>query len=254
MKKKTLLLGLTVTIALMTSCTSHYQLGNVSRTRILIDKRYDAALSEKAQAFLAPYQNTVDSMMSPVVGTAAKYLYAGRPESPLSNLLPDILMWSGQFFNEKPQLSVYNVGGIRASFAEGKVTIGDVIDVAPFENKVCFITLTGEKLMELFQQIAHRGGEGVSHGVELQITADGKLISAKLNGKEIDPAASYRIVTLDYLAQGNDELVAFKSGTDIVSPQEEKNNVRNYIMDYFRTLAKEGKTVDSNIEGRITVK
>ena len=107
--------------------------------------------------------------------------------------------------------------------------------------------------MELFQQIAHRGGEGLSHGVQLRITKDGKLLSARLNGKEIDPQAKYRIVTLDYLSQGNDEMVAFKAATDLVSPQEEKNNVRYYIIDYFRAMQKAGKSVESSVEGRVVV-
>ena len=47
--------------------------------------------------------------------------------------------------------------------------------------------------------MAHTGGEAVSHGVELVFTRDHKLKSARLHGKEIDPKASYRIATLDYL-------------------------------------------------------
>lgn len=46
--------------------------------------------------------------------------------------------------------------------------------------------------------MAMRGGEGVSHGVELQISRDGKLVSALVNGKAIDDNAQYRISTLDY--------------------------------------------------------
>lgn len=252
MKSKTLLTTLVAAMLVMASCQSHYQLANVSRSRILIDKKYDAP-SPQAEAFLAPFKVKVDSMMSPVVGTAATYLHADRPEAPLSNLLPDIMMWTGQFFNEQPQFAVYNIGGIRAALAEGKVTYGDIVDVAPFENKVCFLTLTGEKVLELFQQIAHRGGEGLSHGVQLRITKDGKLLSARLNGKEIEPQAKYRIVTLDYLSQGNDEMVAFKAATDLVSPQEEKNNVRYYIIDYFRAMQKASKSVESSVEGRVVV-
>jgi 2',3'-cyclic-nucleotide 2'-phosphodiesterase (5'-nucleotidase family) len=167
--------------------------------------------------------------------------------------LADILIWGGKAYDEHPDLSVYNVGGIRAAFAKGKVTYGDVVEVAPFENKICFLTLTGEKLLELFQQIAKRGGEGVSHSVNLVITSDRKLKSALLNGKEINPQASYRIATLDYLAQGNDGLVAFKSSTDVKSPQTTENNVRFIIMDYFREQQKMGNIVDAHIEGRIVI-
>jgi 2',3'-cyclic-nucleotide 2'-phosphodiesterase (5'-nucleotidase family) len=246
-------IGLSVAFLLLTSCHTPYQMGEVSRTRILIDKRYDATPPAEALSFLAPYRHQVDSIMSPQVGTAARYLFADRPESPLSNLLPDILMWASTQFNENPDLAVYNVGGMRAALAEGKVTVSDVVDVAPFENKICFLTLTGQKLTELFRQIAHRGGEGVSHGVVMQITPDGKLLSVQVNGKDIDAQARYRIVTIDYLSQGNDEMTAFKSATGIVSPQDAQNNVRNYIMDYFREKMRQGQSVDCSVEGRITV-
>ncbi|CDD20449.1 5-nucleotidase family protein [Prevotella sp. CAG:732] len=176
-----------------------------------------------------------------------------RPESELSNLLTDILVWGGRDFHEQPVFAVYNMGGIRSNLAKGKVTVGDVNDMAPFENKICFLTLTGEKVTELFQQIAHRGGEGLSHAVRLVITKDGHLKSATINGEPVAPQKQYRIATLDYLAEGNDQLVAFKSGTDVVAPKAKENNVRYIIMSYFREKMAKGESVESQVEGRVVV-
>lgn len=239
---------------LLTGCKSHYTLDNISRERIVIDSRYDTAPDAEAASFLAPYKQKVDSAMGPVLGEVARNMDAFRPESSLSNLLPDILVFMAEDYGEKPDFGVYNIGGIRASFIKGEVTYGDVLAVAPFENKICFITLSGEKVLELFGQIAKRGGEGVSRGVQLVISGDGRLLSASLHGKEIDPAASYRITTIDYVAQGNDQLTAFKDGTDLNSPKGEKNNSRYIIADYFRRMTAQGKVVDAQTEGRIIVK
>lgn len=145
------------------------------------------------------------------------------------------------------------MGGIRSNLAKGKVTVGDVNDMAPFENKICFLTLKGDKVLELFQQIAHRGGEGLSHAVRMVITKDGKLKSVTLNGEPVDPEKNYRVATLDYLAGGNDQLVAFKSGTDVFAPMQKENNVRYIIMNYFREMQAQGKMVESKIEGRCVV-
>lgn len=255
MRKRELLVGCSLLmLAMVSSCGTHYRLVNVERSRILIDKRYDVQPDERAEAFLAPYKVVVDSIMEPVVGTIAKYMAAQRPESELSNLLADILVWGGKDYGEQPVMAVYNIGGIRASFAEGKVTYGNVNDVAPFENKICFLTLTGTQLKELFTQIASRGGEGVSHGVTMEITPDGRLLSARLNGQEIADNETYRIATLDYLAQGNDKLLAFKKGTNLNSPQTTENNVRFIIMNYFREQKRMGKAVDAQVEGRIVIK
>lgn len=235
------------------SCASHYELTQVSSNRIVIDERYDAQPDQAAADFLRPYKAQVDSMMSPVVGKVAHDMAADRPESDLSNLLSDILVWAAKDYDEHPVLGIYNMGGIRAALPKGDVTFGDVLAIAPFENKICFLTLTGEKLQKLFEEIAARGGEGVSKGTELVISPEGKLISARLHGKDIDPKASYRIATIDYLSQGNDGMTAFKDGTQLVSPQESHNNTRAIIIDYFKAKAAKGEDVSAKVEGRIRI-
>ena len=251
MAKNKLLLPFALLAMMAAGCTSHYEIASVSRQRLLIDNRYDRQPDADAAAFLAPYKAKVDSVMSPVMGIAARDMDKRRPESEISNLLPDILMWASRDYGEQPDFAVYNIGGIRAALSKGTVTYGDINDIAPFENKIAFTTLTGAKVLELFQQIAHRGGEGVSHGVELVITKDGQLVSARLNGQEIDPQRQYRAVTIDYIVQGNDGMPAFRDGTNLRSPQGELDNSRFLIMNYFKAMHAQGKVVDGKVEGRI---
>ena len=240
---------------LMAGCApKHYQLTGVERTRIIVDSRYDRNPDEASVKFLAPYKRVNDSIMGPIVGRVAHNMHSGRPESDLSNLLADILVWAAKDYGEKPVLGVYNMGGIRADLTKGNVTYGDVLDVAPFENKICFVTLTGEQLMELFRQIAATGGEGVSQGTELVITKDKKLVSARLHGQEIDPKADYRVTTINYLLEGNDKMSAFRQGTQKVAPTDPSNNTRFLIMNYFRDKASRDEIVDSKVEGRIVVR
>ena len=244
----------------MASCApKHYQLAGVERSRIIVDSRYDQNPDQAAVQFLAPYKRVNDSIMGPVVGQVAHNMHAKRPESDLSNLLADILIWSAKDYNEQPVFAVYNMGGIRADLTKGVVTYGDVLDVAPFENKICFTTLTGEKLMEVFRQIASHGGDGVSKGVELVVKMDdkgekGELLSARLHGQEIDPQAEYRVATINYLLEGNDGIPSLRDGKDVVSPQEASNNTRFLIMNYFRDMQAKGIVVESKVEGRIKVK
>ncbi len=238
----------------VSSCSTHYRIAGITRTRILIDSTYDTPCDSAVTAFMAPYKHTVDSLMSPIVGRAARYLSADRPESSLSNLLPDILLWAAARYGEQPSFAVYNMGGIRAAFPAGDVTYGDVLEVAPFENKICFLSLRGDAVMELFGQIARTHGEGVSHGVRLIITPAGQLLEASLHGKSIVADSTYRVATIDYVAAGNDYMTAFKKKTDYVAPADSMNNVRFIIMDYFRDKAARGESVDAQEEGRILVK
>lgn len=236
-----------------TQMAHHYKVVGVTRSQLLVDSALDAHPDSAAMAFIAPYKREVDSIMSPIVGYAARTMTAHRPESELSNLMADIMVWKGKDFGEKPDFGVYNMGGIRASLLGGKVTIGDVVEIAPFENKICFLTLSGDKVMELFRQIAHRGGEGLSASVRLVITRDGQLKSATLNGKPIDAKASYRIATIDYLAGGTDQMEAFLAKTNLNAPKAKENDSRFIIMDYFREAMKQGRKVDAKIEGRVVV-
>lgn len=251
-RNKTIAIVSLVAVLALSSCVKHYQLDSVERTRVLIDSRYDKEPSADVEQFMAKYTHTVDSLTRPLVGHLAKDMAAHRPESELSNLLADIMVWAGKDYDESPMMGVYNMGGIRASMSKGNVTFGDVLDVAPFENKICFLTLSGESLIHLFENIAAVGGEGVSREVRLVITKDKKLKSATLNGKAIDPKASYRIATIDYLAHGNDGLVAFNEKSDFNSPQATSNDTRFIITNYFKEKMAQGVVVDSNIEGRIS--
>jgi 2',3'-cyclic-nucleotide 2'-phosphodiesterase (5'-nucleotidase family) len=192
--------------------------------------------------------------MGHVMGQVAHNMHAPRPESDLSNLLADILVWAAKDYNEEPVLGIYNMGGIRADLTKGEVTYGDLLDVAPFENKICFITLTGESLLKVFGQMAKKGGEGVSRGLELVIEGPegkGKVKSVRLHGKEIDPKAEYRIATINYLIEGNDGMPSLREGTNVVAPDAASNNTRYLIMNYFRDKHAKGEVVDSKVEGRI---
>lgn len=251
---KTCIFSASIASLLLLSCApKHYQLSDIERTRIIVDSRYDQNPDEASVKFLEPFKRVNDSIMGPVVGEVAHNMHATTPESDLSNLLADILIWASKQYGEQPVLGIYNMGGIRADLTKGPVTYGDVLDVAPFENKICFITLTGENVLNLFRQIAKRGGEGVSHGVELVITRDGKLVSSRLHGKEIDPKAEYRVATINYLIEGNDGMPALKEGLNVVAPEEKSNNTRFLIINYFKDHQARGIAVDSKVEGRIKI-
>ena len=156
MQKKHIITFIAAAIVCGTSCSSHYTPVSVERSRILIDNRYDNTQGNDGTAqFITPYKQVVDSIVSPVVGISARYMAADRPESLLSNLLADILIHGSADYGEKPDFSVYNIGGIRSAFAEGNVTYGDVTDVAPFDNKIYFMTLSGKKVKELFLSLIH---------------------------------------------------------------------------------------------------
>ena len=253
MRKNHFILAFVTLMALLSACATRYHVTGIRRTRCLIDATYDKPVSPQVTNFMQPYKQQVDELFSPVIGTASKDFVVDRPESPLGNLMADIMMWAAKDYGEQPDFGVYNKGGIRASIAKGDITIGDAFDVAPFENRICFVTLSGEKVLELMGQIVYRGGEPVSKEVKIYATKDNQLRRASINGKDIDPKASYRVVTLDYVAHGNDRMVAFKDGTQKREFTGEEDLSRSIFIKYVREMTAQGKVIDPVVEGRYVI-
>lgn len=225
-----------------------YKLGSVRAARYEITAEWDARPDSSVMRLIDPYLLSVDSLMSPVLGESEVEMRADRPESLLSNYVADVLREASRRIGPEADMGLCNVGGLRSAMPQGKVTYGDVLEIAPFENRLCVVSLTGEKLRELMEQIAAVGGEGIS-GASLVITAEGKAGHILVGGKPIDPKRVYTIATLDYLAEGNDRMYALK---EHVKRQDTDIAVRELIMDAIRQTCAQGKKVTSRMEGRIT--
>lgn len=204
------------------------------------------------EAMLAPYKAKVDSIMYRVVGTAAVSMDKSRPESLLSNLIADVLREAaGQVQGGPADMGLVNVGGIRNVLTEGPITCDNIYEILPFENALCVLTLKGTDLKLLFENIAARGGEGVS-GVKMEITKDGKLLKATVGGQPVEDDKRYTVATIDYLADGNDGMTALPQAEKRICP--EGATLRSLFMQYVERQAAAGKKVTSRMEGRIVVK
>lgn len=163
----------------LTACSSSYSLVSVEGGRVPITSVYDEQQDQAAWRILQPYQDKIDSLMTPVIGHSARKLEAYRPESPLSNLIADILCQSAEAkLGTKVDVGVMNIGGIRNILNEGNITFGSIYEISPFQNALSVVVLKGADLMELFKQIAAVHGEGLS-GAQLVISKDGELLSAR---------------------------------------------------------------------------
>lgn len=247
--KKRLCYGMYVVALALTACSLGYSLVSVEGERVPVTKAYDVEQDMKAWRMLQPYQEGVDSIMKPVIGHAARKLEVYRPESPLSNLLADVLRTAAEVKTGMPaDVGVMNMGGIRSLLNEGEVTVASVYEITPFENHLVVVTLKGKDLQELFRQMAGVHGEGLS-GARLVISESGNLLSAKVGGKDIDPEKDYQVATIDYLAEGNDHLSAFKEAVGKLEP--ENAVLRDLFIDYVKKMEALGKCVDAKVEGRI---
>lgn len=240
-----------VILFVLTGCQSTpYQLLSVVPHRIEVTKALDAHPDAKVTAFIAPYHVGVDSLRMPYIGESAVYMPGHRPESLLSNWVADAFVTAARRMGYTADFGLCNIGGLRAALPQGRVCRGDIMAIAPFENKISIVKLKGSDVMELMQNIATVKGEGVSSVVRVVITSDGQLQSASIGGQPIDPNRIYTIATLDYVADGNDKLVAMKKAVERIDTDE---LVRETLMKHVKLLDQQGQKAHAAIEGRVTM-
>ncbi len=239
---------------LFVSCSDvavkRYAVKSIEGKRIEVTTSFDEGISEELRMMVAPYQATVDSVMSPVLGESAVFMEASRPESLLSNWIADVLVEEANRLGYKVDFGLSNIGGMRSAMPKGNVTVGDVMAIAPFENRLCVLTLNGDDVLELFQQISSVGGEGVSQAARMTMTEDRKLVDVTLNGVPIKSDKTYNIATIDYLAEGNDGMKVLK---DAVGREDTKLLMREMLMGYIKAQTEAGKKLDACIEGRVRI-
>ena len=71
-----------------------------------------------------------------------------------------------------------------------------------------------------------------------------------MDGKPIDENKIYHISTLDYLADGNNDMDAFRNA---VKKTDTGITLRDIMIDYVKEQTRQGKEITSKLDGRITI-
>ena len=110
-------------------------------------------------------------------------------------------------------LAIINKGGLRCDIPKGKVSKGQLINLVPFRNNIRVLDLKGSDLLAVLDSMAITGGNGVSRQVDAVYDRDARrTVRATVGGKDVDPERTYRIATIDYLANGGDYLTPLRNG------------------------------------------
>jgi 5'-nucleotidase len=153
-------------------------------------------------------------------------------ESPLGDVIADAqLAASSAEKDGGAVIALTNPGGIRTDVIrrdDGTVSFGDLFASQPFRNRLVTMTLTGAQLKDLLEQQwpNPQGPEAARPPRILQVSKGfsyawdasrpfGQHVAAErmmLDGKTIEPAASYRVTINDYLAGGGDGFTVASQG------------------------------------------
>ena len=157
----------------------------------------------ETDALVSPYHAQLIDATSRVIGMAVAQFDKGRPEGSLGNLVTDAMLHIVQsLVQDTVRMAIANNGGLRVPVLPGPITVGEIFELAPFENYLTVVELTGTELKVLAGEIAQIGGEPVA-GFSFHIDgATGRAGDVRVRGEPVVADRVYRVVTLDYLVDG----------------------------------------------------
>ncbi|MGI6048599.1 MAG: 5'-nucleotidase C-terminal domain-containing protein [Petrimonas sp.] len=241
----------TLAAILLISCKSQqYGISNMSGAVVEMNNNFDADPDKKMQALVQKYKAKLDNEMNEVIGTSTKFMDYTIPESLLTNFTSDVMKAYGdEHLPDGTDLAVMNVHGHRSNMPEGKVTVGNLYEIYSFDNAITFLKLKGTDLNKIFDSFARMGGFGISSNVKLVIKNQ-KVQSVTVDGKPVDTNKIYSITTLDYLADGNNGMDAFRNA---LKATHTGLTLRDMMIDYVKEQTRQGKEITSKLDGRITI-
>lgn len=240
-------------IALMISlfsCKPQYRIVDMQGEIVEIDSTFDSKPNPEIQKLVLSYKTQLDSEMNIPIGTSVSLMDYRRPESLLTNLTSDVMKEYGdEHLPNGADIGVMNVHGHRATMPKGTITIGNLFEIYSFDNTITFLELKGGDLKKMFDAYARIGGAGISSNVKL-VVKDRQVKSVTVDHKPIDNDKIYKIVTLDYLAEGNDNMNAFLNA---ISINNTGVTLRDIMIDWVKEQTRMGNEIESAIDGRIII-
>lgn len=180
------------------------------------DRFPEDKLDRRMREYIEPYRHVVDSANNRVIGVSRYDMSSSARLGGLPNLTADI---THQYLSHKADslreagrdigrldLSLMNVGGIRQDMPLGNITEGQILSTYPFSNHYVIIALKGSDIIETLRVAAKKGGEGVSGNVRVVTDKDLNLLRVIVDGEEMDPEKRYLFGTINYAAEGNDDM------------------------------------------------
>ncbi|MBI5878395.1 MAG: 5'-nucleotidase C-terminal domain-containing protein [Chloroflexi bacterium] len=212
------------------------------------------ALRQQLAAPLTTARQTVIGKAASDLDGSARLLRS--QEAPIGNLVADAMLDAARA--DGAQVALMNGGGIRTGFKAGDITLGQVLEALPFGNRLVQLDVNGADLLAVLENGVSRISDGAGRFPQVaglrfafsltrpagqRVTAV-EIGSAAAGFKPLDPAATYRIVTNDFMAGGGDGYEMLKNGTAVRGGDVPVDSV---VAEYIRARG----TVSPRVEGRI---
>ncbi len=150
--------------------------------------------------------------------------------------------------------AIQNAGGVRADLAAGQVTLGDIQNLLPFNNTLVELDMTGAEIRQVLEDVftyshssdgttgSYPYASGIRWQVDIRRSEGNRIVKLEINPRlqgewtPIDPSATYKVVTNNYIASGQDGYDTFGK---IVKARRFRETFWNYtqpMSEYVRTV------------------
>ncbi len=234
------------------------------------------AEAARAVTTLAPYQQQRTAFGANVVGAAATNLCLRRVPGTKRDITRskfadcntgsftsthggDMQQIVAQAFLEQGRtfggvdIALQNAGGVRVDLDAGNVTVGNVYTVLPFRNVLVRLTMTGAEVKQTLEDaitflLAGAGNTGtypyaasLRFRVDLNQPANNRVSNLEVKNAQdawvaLNPAATYRVITNDFVADGGDGWVTLRS----VTGARRENTFLDYADSFLRYTQRAG--------------
>ena len=236
---------------LLVSCKSAYNIQKTEQSEYILSDTSNTTIDSSIYTLILPYKEKVVGTMSAVIAESESAMERGEPESKLGNFVSDACMSEALKIyypsdGRQADFTFFTNGGLRKALPMGKITLGDVYELMPFENQLVVLSVNGELVKKIFNFIASKDGAPLS-GARFQIK-DHEAVNITIHNEPLDITKTYKVLTSDYLANGGDSFDFL-----IDSPRENVNlKVRDALIQNLMLASKEGKKINVGLDGRIS--
>lgn len=220
--------------------------------------RVDGNVAEDAgiAALAARYQAELEIQLGSKVAVAAHDFHYGdthesrRQETAIGNLIADAYR---DYY--KTDLAFANGGGIRASIAQGEVTLKAVRSVLPYGNKIVKAEVKGQVIWDALEngvsQVDKNSGRflqvsGLDYVYNAAFQPGSRIKQVTVNGKPLDKSKTYTLALSNYMYTGGDGYTMFNGARTLVSASDALSDA-----ELLTAYAVKQGTLDVDVEGRI---
>lgn len=230
---------------------------------ILLDNSVpeDEAIAARVKEMAAPIeelrQQVVAETSAPIDGDRNS---CRARECEMGNLVADAML--DRVKDQGVTIAIANGGGLRASIDQGPVTMGEVYTVLPFQNTLATFQLKGADVIAALENGASQYEEaagrfaqvsGLKYTVDPAAEAGSRISDVMVMGdgdwQPIDPAATYGVVSNNYMRSGGDGYDVF--ATNAQNAYDFGPDLAEVVAGY---LGAQDGAYEPALDGRITVK